>query len=76
MADMNATITCVSRNRVAEQEETVIANEIINIYDVLFCPMTGCGLHKIGEARRKGWKTVANVLNWFVLLVLSLFQIL
>ncbi|KAH3709741.1 hypothetical protein DPMN_069205 [Dreissena polymorpha] len=78
MADNNANvaINATSRNRWAEQEETVIANEIIQNYDVLFGPMTGCGSLKIGEVRRRGWEAVANVLNWFVLLVLAIFQIL
>ncbi|KAH3884887.1 hypothetical protein DPMN_008873 [Dreissena polymorpha] len=70
MADINANvaINATSRNRWAIQEETVIANEIIKNYDVLFGPMTGCGTLKIGEVQRRGWEAVANVLNWFVLL--------
>ncbi|KAH3784090.1 hypothetical protein DPMN_162041, partial [Dreissena polymorpha] len=65
MADNNANvaINATSRNRWAEQEETVIANEIIKNYDVLFGPMTGCGALKIGEVRRRGWEAVANVLD-------------
>ncbi|KAH3701522.1 hypothetical protein DPMN_076511 [Dreissena polymorpha] len=62
MADNNANVA-TSRNRWSEQEETVIAQEIIKHYDVLFGPMTGCGALKIGEVRRRGWEAVANVLN-------------
>ncbi|XP_052219410.1 uncharacterized protein LOC127836835 [Dreissena polymorpha] len=62
MADNNANVA-TSRNRWSEQEETVIAQEIIKNYDVLFGPMTGCGALKIGEVRRRGWEAVANVLN-------------
>ncbi|KAH3875857.1 hypothetical protein DPMN_039137 [Dreissena polymorpha] len=47
----------------SEQEETVIANEIIKNHDALFGQMTGCGALKIEEVRRRGWEAVANVLN-------------
>ncbi|KAH3702476.1 hypothetical protein DPMN_077499 [Dreissena polymorpha] len=57
-----------SRNRWAEQEETVLASEIIKHHDVLFGPMIGCGAIKIGEVRRRGREAVANVLNWLVVI--------
>ncbi|KAH3694851.1 hypothetical protein DPMN_082292 [Dreissena polymorpha] len=44
MADTNE--VTITRNRWTEQEETVLANEIIKHHDVLVGPMTGCGAVK------------------------------